>query len=431
MLAGCELYFGGHDHDGGDGILELLRLRRLLRSATATTARGRGPTCPATPTVARARLRVQRQRRTAPRAATARTAPAKRLASARSDSDCGTGYHCDNERSSCEPDRARSRPATTTATARRPDLRPRTARAPRPAPARPTPKRSRQGYGYCDETRDTCMTGTDPAGTCAATSTCNHAAPTCAGGRGRRCSRRLLHRQCAARSQPCDVAPACEALQRRGRLPRALRLHRRSYTGINCTSRTASACHAGDTNCTCAELRSSPTLPRTRRELQLTLDAHVCNCRAALAGLRHDGSLRIFGPLRFGLRSGMGFEFAETMAGTVELDARAGQEAPVHVRDHARTPTRRATTCATGKRRGPRRRCTRRRSPTAADAEGTITIRPLGQRIIRYELSFLGDDGKRYEMVGQKDIRWRTPLETLTTCPPRSSTRSTAGWRPA
>src|SRR5450432_2273888 len=53
----------------------------------------------------------------------------------------------------------------------------------------------------------------------------------------------------------------------------------------------------------------------------------------------------------------------------------------------------------------------------AADTHGTITIRPLGQRIIRYELSFSGDDGKRYEIVGQKDIRWLKPLSTFTTLP--------------
>ena len=46
-----------------------------------------------------------------------------------------------------------------------------------------------------------------------------------------------------------------------------------------------------------------------------------------------------------------------------------------------------------------------------------ITIRPLGQRIIRYELSFVGDDGKTYELVGQKDIRWLAPLRTFTHLP--------------
>ena len=50
-------------------------------------------------------------------------------------------------------------------------------------------------------------------------------------------------------------------------------------------------------------------------------------------------------------------------------------------------------------------------------AEGTITIRPVGQRLIRYELSFVGSDGKPYEMLGQKDIRWTAPLETFTNLP--------------
>jgi len=53
----------------------------------------------------------------------------------------------------------------------------------------------------------------------------------------------------------------------------------------------------------------------------------------------------------------------------------------------------------------------------SVDAEGTITIRPVGQRIIRYELTFVGDDGHHYELVGQKDIRWRHALETFTTLP--------------
>jgi hypothetical protein len=53
----------------------------------------------------------------------------------------------------------------------------------------------------------------------------------------------------------------------------------------------------------------------------------------------------------------------------------------------------------------------------SADAEGTILIRPLGQRVIRYELSFLGDDGTRYELVGQKDIRLRRLLHSWTHLP--------------
>ncbi len=111
----------------------------------------------------------------------------------------------------------------------------------------------------------------------------------------------------------------------------------------------------------------------------------------------------------------MGFQFAETMAGTFELDAQPGVQHPFRfeVTAHADS-VRKHFTDGKAELRGVVR------APpiaAAADAEGTITIRPIGQRIIRYELSFIGDDGKQYEMVGQKDISWRSPLRTFTELP--------------
>jgi hypothetical protein len=111
----------------------------------------------------------------------------------------------------------------------------------------------------------------------------------------------------------------------------------------------------------------------------------------------------------------MGFSFAETMSGTVEWDAEPGKKHPFRFEVKAHADSTRDH-LATGKARlsgivhAP---------PHAhgVEAEGTITIRPVGQRIIRYELSFIADDGKRYEVVGQKDISWRRPLETFTTLP--------------
>jgi hypothetical protein len=111
----------------------------------------------------------------------------------------------------------------------------------------------------------------------------------------------------------------------------------------------------------------------------------------------------------------MGFTFAETMAGTFELDAEPGVQRPFRfeVTAHAES-TRRHFADGKAQLRG-----VVHAPPLAesADAEGTITIRPIGQRIIRYELSFVGDDGKPYELVGQKDIRWRAPLKTFTELP--------------
>jgi len=111
----------------------------------------------------------------------------------------------------------------------------------------------------------------------------------------------------------------------------------------------------------------------------------------------------------------MGFTFAETMSGTVELDAKPGIHYPFsfEVTAHAdslRKHFRDGKATLQGIIHAP---------PIAegVDAEGVITIRPLGQRIIRYELSFVGDDGKQYELVGQKDIRWRSPFKTFTYLP--------------
>jgi hypothetical protein len=111
----------------------------------------------------------------------------------------------------------------------------------------------------------------------------------------------------------------------------------------------------------------------------------------------------------------MGFQFAETMSGTVEWDKEPGVRHPCSfsvtaradsTRDHMRDG--RAHLVGT---------ITAPPIAQAAPALGVITIRPVGQRIIRYELAFVGADGKSYELVGQKDIRWRAPLATFTRLP--------------
>ncbi len=111
----------------------------------------------------------------------------------------------------------------------------------------------------------------------------------------------------------------------------------------------------------------------------------------------------------------MGFRFAETMSGTVEWDDEPGTRHPLRfdiVASAASTREHLATGLAA-------LRGTIHAPPLAkaAPAEGTITIRPIGQRVIKYALKFVGDDGKRYELVGQKDIRWLAPLASWTTLP--------------
>jgi hypothetical protein len=47
--------------------------------------------------------------------------------------------------------------------------------------------------------------------------------------------------------------------------------------------------------------------------------------------------------------------------------------------------------------------------------QGTIEIRPLVGKIIRYDFSFTANDGNPYRFSGQKDIRLDALQETMTT----------------
>ncbi len=123
----------------------------------------------------------------------------------------------------------------------------------------------------------------------------------------------------------------------------------------------------------------------------------------------------------------MGFEFAETMSGTIEWDAAPGVRHPFsfEVTAHAhsmRAHVRDGRAELHGVIHAPPR-------ADAADAQGTITIRVVGQKIIRYELAFTADDGAPLTLTGQKDIRWLAPLKTFTELP--AEIRDDAGRRVA
>lgn len=110
----------------------------------------------------------------------------------------------------------------------------------------------------------------------------------------------------------------------------------------------------------------------------------------------------------------MGFRFSETMSGTAEWERQPGKRHPFRFDLTARASARQYLRTGIAHLEGtvfapPLTR--------AAKAEGTITIRPLGKKLIRYELAFAADDGKQYRLIGQKDIEWLRPLVTFTTLP--------------
>ena len=111
----------------------------------------------------------------------------------------------------------------------------------------------------------------------------------------------------------------------------------------------------------------------------------------------------------------MGFQFSETMAGTIEWANQPGARHPFRMELTALADsTREYITTGKASLRGVVHAPPRAES---VDTEGVITIRPIGQRIIRYELAFVGDDGRGYELVGQKDISFLRPFYTFTHLP--------------
>ena len=145
------------------------------------------------------------------------------------DSDCGNGYHCNTDRSSCEPN------------------------PPPPACHCTSDAEAKsQGFDYCDEWTGTCEKGTDPAGTCGGEATCNQLPPTCQPG-----DVPLLgadgcwNGECEAASQ-CAVAPSCSHIKDADTCSAETGCHQ-VVNGVNCTKTDGSgaACQNGDANCTC------------------------------------------------------------------------------------------------------------------------------------------------------------------------------------
>jgi hypothetical protein len=57
------------------------------------------------------------------------------------------------------------------------------------------------------------------------------------------------------------------------------------------------------------------------------------------------------------------------------------------------------------------------RLASGRELEGTISFKLLSQRRMPYRLSFVGDDGHRYELSGQREWSGIAPIESMTILP--------------
>jgi hypothetical protein len=110
-----------------------------------------------------------------------------------------------------------------------------------------------------------------------------------------------------------------------------------------------------------------------------------------------------------------GLSFRETMRGSYWLLAAPTDERALalHVEAHAED-VRELATGAGFRLRGT---LDAERLATRADAEGTLGFRLLDERRLPYRLRFRGDDGRRYELSGQKEFLGLAPVASLTTLP--------------
>lgn len=111
----------------------------------------------------------------------------------------------------------------------------------------------------------------------------------------------------------------------------------------------------------------------------------------------------------------MGFKFDETMSGTYAM-----VETPDAHRRLSFTARMQADSTLAHIKDGKMRLTGTLEMDGFADdvpIEGTLVMLPLTKKIIRYEFSFTGNDGRPYRFAGQKDIVLTSPRKTFTTLP--------------
>jgi hypothetical protein len=169
------------------------------------------------------------------------------------DKDCGTGFHCDVTRSSCVPNpqctaNEQCKPGSTC------DAN--TGGCVATCTCVSDADAVRQGAGWCDEARNTCMTGADPAGACNGTITCTAAPPSCPDGQVPLRKGGCFTGECRSITA-CEAPPACNALQHEDDCLGRVASCSAVYTGHGCHKPDGTACRAGDTNCTCTSFTFS------------------------------------------------------------------------------------------------------------------------------------------------------------------------------
>jgi len=165
------------------------------------------------------------------------------------DKDCGTGFHCDVARASCTPTtgctaNSGCNPGSVCDAA--------TGACTKTCTCLTDADAVRQGAGFCDEARQTCMSGTDPAGTCAgaaAPTGCSVKRPDCAEGQVAMIKDGCYTGACSEIAA-CGAAPACISIQHEDDCKARAADCDVFKTGLLCTG---TSCGVDESDCHCEQ----------------------------------------------------------------------------------------------------------------------------------------------------------------------------------
>ena len=246
MLAGCELYFGkSHDrwdYCGSDG----------YHQCDGDNCEWVSPTCPAgtgSGTSGGSGGWQCQSNQDCAAGCYCQSGSCEEAGFCTQDSDCGQGYVCNKERSSCEPAPQPTHCAWDSECPQGQYCSPDTLTCTATCSCNNDQEAVNGGFGWCDETRHTCLPGQDPAGTCGGQATCTDAMPVCAVGQVPTLINGCWTGDCRDYAT-CDITPVC------GHVNDEPNCTGRAdcspiYNGLNCTKPDGTACQSGDTNCTC------------------------------------------------------------------------------------------------------------------------------------------------------------------------------------
>ncbi len=110
-----------------------------------------------------------------------------------------------------------------------------------------------------------------------------------------------------------------------------------------------------------------------------------------------------------------GFSFRETMSGSYFMLAAPTDERAIAFTIEARASD--VARFARDKTWGVRGTIDAEKLASGADLEGTLTFKLIDERRLPYRLAFRGDDGKRYELSGQKEWMGLQPIGSMTLLP--------------